>query len=328
MNLNAADILILGAGLSGLSLAQGLRTGLPQASLKILEKSRGLGGRLATRRADLVRFDHGAPWFQGEEWAKLNAFLADPEFLTPHASSPRLGIHCGKDGMTSIAKTLAQGLSLDREIRATRLIIERENWRIETDQGALYHSPTVVISAPLPQALELLQSSQIPYPNELNAVSYSKALVLLFQGDAFPGEEDFIEFKEGPFLTLCNQQRKGISPEAAWVLVMSPKFSELHFDLPETEIRNAALQELTRSFPHFTGNMPEVKKWRYSRTEVPFPQAYFQVHAKPDLYLMGDGFRAFPELKNGFECTLASSLALMEHLQNKSGAKHNRRSHP
>jgi predicted NAD/FAD-dependent oxidoreductase len=173
------------------------------------------------------------------------------------------------------------------------------------------------LSAPIPQALELLRTSEIPYPQELGRVLYDQAIVFLFLGDAFPGEDPFIEFNSGPFLTLSNQQKKGISPEPAWALVMSPEFSETHFELPEPEILNSALEELKRSFPSFTGIVPEVKKWRYSRTKQTFPGAFIQIHSHPDLYLIGDGFRASLDLKPGIECALASSIALMEHLQNK-----------
>ena len=62
---------IIGAGLSGLMLARQLAS---CASCDLFEKSRGLGGRLATRYTDDYQFDHGAPDFTATS-AAFRAFV-------------------------------------------------------------------------------------------------------------------------------------------------------------------------------------------------------------------------------------------------------------
>ena len=60
MQLNT-ETLIIGAGLSGLSAAQTLvRSG---RSVLVVDKGRGVGGRLATRRIGDATLDHGAQFF-------------------------------------------------------------------------------------------------------------------------------------------------------------------------------------------------------------------------------------------------------------------------
>ena len=53
-------IAVIGAGLSGLVFARTLNA---DTKVVIFEKSRGFGGRMATRRAELLEFDHGAQFF-------------------------------------------------------------------------------------------------------------------------------------------------------------------------------------------------------------------------------------------------------------------------
>ena len=53
-----ADILIIGAGLAGLSAANALQAA--GHDVLVVDKGRGLGGRLAGRRIDNASFDHGA----------------------------------------------------------------------------------------------------------------------------------------------------------------------------------------------------------------------------------------------------------------------------
>ena len=74
-------VAIIGAGLAGLTLARRLRG---FASVTVLEKSRGLGGRMATRRSDNFEFDHGAQFFTARSTAFrdfIKAELASNSFM-------------------------------------------------------------------------------------------------------------------------------------------------------------------------------------------------------------------------------------------------------
>lgn len=55
------QIAIVGAGTAGLAAAQRLRK--PDLVITLFDKSRGLGGRMATRRIEDLQFDHGAQYF-------------------------------------------------------------------------------------------------------------------------------------------------------------------------------------------------------------------------------------------------------------------------
>jgi predicted NAD/FAD-dependent oxidoreductase len=65
------DTLIVGAGLSGLVLARRLQAA--GQKVQILEKSRGFGGRIATKRVEDVAFDTGAQFItvRDERFAAL-----------------------------------------------------------------------------------------------------------------------------------------------------------------------------------------------------------------------------------------------------------------
>ena len=62
---------VIGAGMGGLAAAR--RLGAAGRSVTLFDKSRGLGGRMATRRAGGFRFDHGAQYFatRGERFREL-----------------------------------------------------------------------------------------------------------------------------------------------------------------------------------------------------------------------------------------------------------------
>ena len=54
-------VAIVGAGMSGLTAGSSLREA--GFDVQIFEKSRGCGGRMATRRSSGLEFDHGAQYF-------------------------------------------------------------------------------------------------------------------------------------------------------------------------------------------------------------------------------------------------------------------------
>ena len=58
---NHCDVLVVGGGIAGLTAARALRAS--DQSVLVLEKSRGFGGRAATRRWEEMPFDHGAQFF-------------------------------------------------------------------------------------------------------------------------------------------------------------------------------------------------------------------------------------------------------------------------
>ena len=72
-------VAVIGAGISGLILARTLADA--GVAVTVFEKSRGVGGRMATRRTqDGLRFDHGAQYFTVRDPRSqrfLNAWQAD-----------------------------------------------------------------------------------------------------------------------------------------------------------------------------------------------------------------------------------------------------------
>ena len=59
-----ADVLVIGAGMTGIACARQLQ--VAGLDVVLLDKGRGIGGRMATRRVELggqtIRFDHGAQY--------------------------------------------------------------------------------------------------------------------------------------------------------------------------------------------------------------------------------------------------------------------------
>ncbi|MEL6815684.1 MAG: FAD-dependent oxidoreductase [Cyanobacteria bacterium J06598_3] len=185
------DVAVIGAGLSGLSCAQELSAAGLQVC--ILDKSRGLGGRMATRRvtpggersqaeqpqAPQIRVDHGLRYWQPRSQSLksltaelLSAGVIHPwpvsayeilqrEVLTPiELTEPLYGAAMG---MSAIARHLSAGFTLEDNLltghRAVNLAHAGDHWKITCENGAVTFAKRCAIAIPAAQAADLLATA-------------------------------------------------------------------------------------------------------------------------------------------------------------------------
>ena len=172
-------IIVIGAGLSGLLTARTLqKAGLP---VVVFEKSRGFGGRMATRRMGNAVMDHGAQFFTVRDprfqdlvsswvehglvavWARG---FASPPRVHEQDGHPR---YRGVPGMTAVPKHLAQGLDVRSQTRIVSIKLVDRTWQVQSENGDTFKGVALVLTAPVPQSLALLESVRtfIPGPDWL-----------------------------------------------------------------------------------------------------------------------------------------------------------------
>ena len=166
------DIAIIGAGLSGLVAARQLGN---MANVTIFEKSKGVGGRIATRRSGPYSFDHGAQFFTPK--TKLFKEFLKPIILEGHvkrwdgafaeiinkkiifkrkwdASPPH---YVGVPSMNSFAKQLSMGADIRQNTLVNSVTRKDKRWQIsDANEKLLGEYDWVIVSTPPDQALQLL----------------------------------------------------------------------------------------------------------------------------------------------------------------------------
>lgn len=162
----AADIVIVGAGIAGLSCARTLRRARPELRIIVVDKARGVGGRCATRRFDGQPVDHALSFLHGSDPGFVDALRATPgsvEWPTrvlgggapclPRAFEPGERRFAFAAGLTTFAKGLAVGI----EVVTSARIVRCEPGRLVAEDGRSFVAPTIIVTAPLPQAKLLLE---------------------------------------------------------------------------------------------------------------------------------------------------------------------------
>lgn len=184
----AERVAIIGAGMAGLAAARRLRAAGLEPTL--FDKSRGVGGRLATRRVGELAFDHGAQYMT----AKGPAFRAHVEdWCGAGAAAPWFeGAFVGTPAMTAPARAMAGDLAVITACTVTGLARGAAGWTVMAADGPVAAAGNgrfgaVVLAVPAPQAVPLAATAGVTFP-ALAAVRYAPcwALMLAFEAPPSP----------------------------------------------------------------------------------------------------------------------------------------------
>src|SRR5918995_127461 len=172
---NQRSCVVVGAGISGLLAAKTLKE--EGWTVTVLEKSRGVGGRMATRRVGRGNFDHGAQFFtvRGERFAGLvedwlgagvaaewTRGFADAEGRPNEDGHPR---YRGSEGMTSIPEHIAQGLDVRTGEMVVRVDDSDDGWEVVCESGLRVAGDALMLATPVPHALDLASSGSYSLPD-------------------------------------------------------------------------------------------------------------------------------------------------------------------
>ncbi len=164
------SVAVIGAGVAGLACAQRLAAG--GMDVQVLEKSRGVGGRMATRRADRFQFDHGTQYFTVRDprfrefidtmiaagavrpWNPRIVILQRGDVVMEEEPKQR---YVGVPGMNGICRKLADSLSLELNTLVAAADRHADGWRLLDEQGRTLGLYDILLtSAPAPQTAALM----------------------------------------------------------------------------------------------------------------------------------------------------------------------------
>ena len=169
-----SEILIVGAGLCGLHAARRLQAA--GRSVVVLEKSRGLGGRAATRRWNDRPVDHGAQFFTAKHpefaaqvaqweasgtchvWTRGFHRFADGALLPPADDAfPR---YACRAGMSSLGRALGESLGevVQREAKVAQLAVVDDRWQATLEDGRCFRAEALLLTPPPAQSSALLSA--------------------------------------------------------------------------------------------------------------------------------------------------------------------------
>ena len=182
------DVAVIGAGVSGLAAARRLMK--EGRNVVVVEKSRGLGGRAATRRLSIgsgieVPVDHGAQFFtardirfveQVSRWQEegvcfpwCEGFMTWKEGALHDSNSEwREPRYACRGGMSQLGRSLAEGVEVLREFQVGSVSLSQGSqgsqgmhglWELNADplhKDSPLRARALFVSAPIPQAVRFV----------------------------------------------------------------------------------------------------------------------------------------------------------------------------
>lgn len=328
------DVAIVGAGMAGLICArhlqqQGYRT-------IIWEKSRGVGGRVTTRRVgDRLTIDRGLPWLevQGEQTQKLIEQLQQEQIvrlwhgrvcqldrqgrIQPTKGENR---YVAPEGINAIAKYLARDLTIEKQCRLESIQPVADNtWRLVAENSHL-QAKAVVFAIPTPQALEVLEKSQhclsAQWLEQLRAVKYFPCMTV----SAGYSDLHLLELPQWEVLDLdydpeiakiiLDSSKSDRATEPVFIFHSTPQFAQQYLEERNLQPVGERLLEKAASLlqPWFKSTQwMQVHRWRYAIPSSQLPRNCLSTTSPLPIVCGGDWCGG-----NNLESALVSGRACAE----------------
>ena len=296
-------VAIIGAGITGLSAARrfveaGLET-------ELFDKSRGVSGRMATRRLEFheltLRFDHGSPFLTSVQLQAIKALTnslnmpPDPAPLDvrAHSELEDEAVISITSGVNQVGKWLARGLKIHLSQQVTEIVPSDgdRRWKIVAEEAVVTDDfDWVVTTTPPRQAAEILRLSDSAVVTALNAIEPQGcwSLMLVIEPSLPLG---LVEYPKSEIIErVINENAKGRSREHLGLYTIHAKrpWSQRHMESSKADVQNAMIAALRAiGFDSQNTLHAQLHRWLYAGVVQPLGRPYL-ADMKRGLICAGD----------------------------------------
>jgi renalase len=291
MTIATPDVLVVGAGVSGLSCGRAIVAA--GRGVLLLDRARGVGGRCATHRLLGMPFDHGVSFLHGR----------DPEFLAAVRAScprrtegwPRRVLGTGRpcqpdafrpgeqrialaDGVTAFPRKLAEGLPIRTGAPVQALDLSGPLPAAVLEEGEAVVARHLVLALAPEQVLRLLDHTVgLPRPLlairallETSASEPSLSLCAAYpEGTPSPEWDAWYPEDSRVLQYVGNESGKREAPPFVGLVIQAqPAWARRHLEDPGWP--RALLAEAARVTGEWAGRPSETHahRWRFARTDL------------------------------------------------------------
>ncbi len=290
---------IIGSGIAGVTLARLLTESNPETEISLFEKSRGVGGRMATRYSAAMEYDHGAQFFtvRGSRFKKFLSAYEDAYAVWPAATttlSPsrkaysRLWYephYVGTPKMNSLCKKIAENLHVHLNQKVVQIHGAPGRWFLESENTCFGPFSWIVSTAPAPQTQQIFNNSALDAP-------YDAAFALMVPTVKRP-DFDGAVVQDSPIAWLAvtsSKPQRDRSQQAGIVAHSHPEWTARHLELPPEEVKDRMFEALGElGIEGLDRDSAMLHLWRFARPRAAGAKPFYADSHK-QLAACGDGF--------------------------------------
>ena len=304
--------IVVGAGIAGLVAARHLQQ--VGCDVLVLDKGRGVGGRMATRRIGEAVFDHGAQYFTArtqsfqdlvESWLEAQVArewtrgFSHADGTTATGNYPR---YVGTQGMNTLPKMLAHDLTVLTSTQVQHIALTDAQWELTaldlaTQSTQTYRADMLLMTPPAEQTLALLNQAQgFTLPDSarlaLDAIRYDPcfAIMAVLDRPSCLHDTGGIFAPSATVSWMADNQHKGISPVPCVTVHATGAFTQAHYDTPPSEVATLLLESVSAYLGEAHVLDCQVQRWRYSQPSVLHPEKTLFLADPLPLAIAGDAF--------------------------------------
>ncbi len=276
-------VAVIGAGLAGLTCAKQLQT--QGCEVVVLEKSRGAGGRLSTRRTAQAQYDHGAQYFTVrdpgfaafiEQMCAQGAVAPWQPRLRQRSSEPW---YVGTPGMSALGRAQAQGLEVRTQTRVTALVRQGSHWQLDVHEAqAIEGFDVVVVAIPNEQAQVLLQAHAAPWADALALAPMLPCWTMMFSTAqelcAFDADTPSDSAIGWWARNSSKPARAAPAGQHDWVVQATPAWTQAQLEAAPETVAQSLIEAFARAIDVAQVapiEQPSVHRWLYARRTPGLP---------------------------------------------------------
>ena len=302
-------IAVIGAGVAGLTAGRVLAE--VGHEIVVFEKSRGYGGRLATRYTgnnNTTKVDHGLPYIEvsSDKIEPLVNELIDSGILEPWVGpfvhkneqgeetdiKPTKKRYIAPKGMNQVGKKLARMVDVRTETKVSGIThigedrTKKRSWMLNFPTGLAENFDAVIIATPSKQAYAILNTTidevaTLKLLRDVDSVEYEPSFSLMVgYGSADIPNWAMMECDNDVIESITNEaSKREEGAECSFVVHTTAEFAKKFMNSNRDEVEEIILDELSEILGGWSA-LPEWKQlhfWRYSKVKNPLDCPFMEV---------------------------------------------------
>lgn len=280
-------IAIIGAGISGLTVAKELAK---LNEIVVFDKSRGIGGRMATRRVDGYHFDHGAQFFTAkseefkelcqkaksdriiEEWNCNFVEIIENKINKKWQFGNDKAHFVAKPQMNSLCKYMGKDLNILTAKQIASVNFDNNKWSLKTLENEIFEDfDYLILAIPSHQAVNLIPANFKYFDIVANIkMSGCFTLMLGFYED-INFEFDAALVKESNISWISVNSSKPERPKGLSLVVNSSnKWADENIEEDLEIVKEKMITSLKKiiDFDFKNINYQNIHRWRYANADL------------------------------------------------------------